>query len=291
MKACCTGWLALVAAAAVQAQVGPSASVVEPRAFGYLVGDVLQRRVTVDVPPGWVLDPESLPPVRRPGQALELRRLRWQGGPELLLEYQVFLAPRDVYTLEAPPLKLRFHGPGGERGLRIDAWPVTVAPLLPAEISPRTGLGDMRPDAPPPLFDLGPAQQRLSAYAALLALAAIYLLHVYVGLPWLARRSRPFGRAWRPLMLAVMTPDVGGQRRAFEEIHRALNATAGEALFAAGLEPFLHRHPHFAPLRPDLTDFFRRSEAGFFAGQWGDDSRAWLLELGRRCRNLERGSA
>ena len=36
----------------------------EPRAFGWQVGDVVQRRITVEVPEGLVLDENSLP---RPG--------------------------------------------------------------------------------------------------------------------------------------------------------------------------------------------------------------------------------
>lgn len=68
----------------------------EPRAFGYQVGDLVQRRVWVDLPEGLVLDEASLPKPGARGRALELRALRRtsSGGREALeFEYQVFLSP------------------------------------------------------------------------------------------------------------------------------------------------------------------------------------------------------
>jgi mxaA protein len=288
------GWLTALACHSVFAQGTLSAQSQEPRAFGYFVGDVLQRRVQLSVPAGLVLDVNSLPRTRRPGQALELRRVQWQGGPELLLEYQVFMAPTEVRTLEAPPLKLRFTGGsgvgGGEQFLRVEAWPVTVAPLVPADVSPRTGLGELRPDAAPPLLETAPTQQRLWAYGALLALACAYLVNVYVGLPWLGRRQRPFAQAFRELQ--AMPPAASAQqlRAAYERLHTALNASAGEVLFVSGLNRYLAAQPNYAPLRDELAAFFARSSASFFAGQdVGGDGPA-LLKLSQALRNAERGS-
>ena len=133
----------------------------DPRAFGYFVGDGVTRRIDVQVPTALQLDPESLPRAGRQGQALELRKVEWQRGgawapgdatqtATLTLDYQVFLAPREVRTLEMPPVLLRFTGGPRPQTLRIDAWPVTVAPLVPLEASPRHGLGDLRPDAAVP---------------------------------------------------------------------------------------------------------------------------------------------
>lgn len=272
------------------AQDAPALDVIEPRTFGYSVGDVLQRRVLLQLPPGWALDLSALPQTRRPGQALELRAARLQGS-ELRLDYQVFLAPTEVRTLEMPALQLRLAGAAGEQFLRLDAWPVTVAPLLPLEASPRTGLGAMRPDAEPPLIDTGPRQQRLGLYAAALALLGSCLVHVYVGLPWWGRRQRPFAQAWRSLR---RLPDVASQQQQREALllmHRALNASAGAVLFEAGLADFIAAQPRFAPLREGLTGFFQRSHDEFFAGRGSPPGVAWLRALCRACRDAERGSA
>lgn len=278
----------LLAAPAMAA--GPSAEFVEPRAFGYSVGDVLQRRVLLDLPAGLAPDLSSLPQARRPGQALELRAVRLEGR-ELRLDYQVFLAPTEVRTLEMPPLQLRLAGPAGEQFLRLDAWPVTVAPLVPLDVSPREGLGEMRPDVAPPAIPTAARQARLLAYATLLALAALYLLQVYIGLPWWGRRQRPFALAWRGLRGLPDTGSPPQQREAMRLLHQALNRSAGEVLFEAGVPAFVAAQPRFAPLHDRLVDFFQRSHALFFAGEGAAGDLRWLRELGRACRDAERGSA
>jgi mxaA protein len=268
----------------------------EPRAFGYTVGDVVSRRITLRVPDGLRLDPDSLPRAGARGRALELQRVvlhkSLAGVPEALqLDYQVFLAPREVRVLEMPPIELRFDGPERPQTLRIDAWPVTVAPLAPVEPSPREGLGEMRPDREPPRVDTYAARVRLALEAGAIVLLLAYLASVYLVLPWAAQRRRPFGRAWKTLSMLPARPDATQRRAAFECVHAALNETAGEVLFEPGLDRFVARRPRFAPLRDDLVRFFADSRAEFFAG--GDDTvdARWLVVFCRRCRDLERGAA
>ena len=277
----------------------------DPRAFGYFVGDVVTRRIDVQVPAALQLDPESLPRAGRQGQALELRQVEWQRGgvgaterATLTLGYQVFLAPREVRTLEMPPVLLRFTGGPRPQTLRIDAWPVTVAPLVPLEVSPRHGLGSLRPDAAAPLIDTRASRWRLAVYGVVAAALLAYLAHVYLALPWLARRARPFGLAWLALRGLSARSSSDEVRVAMQRLHQALNATAGRVVFENGVDAFVATHPRFEPLRADLLDFFARSRREFFGdaradrGDRGDAVEAgWLLSLCRRARDAERGSA
>ena len=268
----------------------------EPRAFGYTVGDVVSRRITLRVPDGLKLDPDSLPQPGARGRALELQRVVLHkslgGAPEALqLDYQVFLAPREVRVLEIPPIELRFDGSARPQTLRIDAWPLTVAPLAPVEPASREGLGEMRPDREPPRLDTFAARIRLAVEAGAGLLLLGYLAHVYLVLPWSAQRRRPFGRAWKTLSALPVRPDAAQRRAAFERVHAALNETAGEVLFEPGLDRFVALRPRFVPLRDDLVRFFADSRAEFFSG--GDDAAdaRWLVMFCRRCRDLERGAA
>ena len=269
----------------------------EPRAFGYTVGDVVSRRIALQVPAGLKLDEDSLPRAGARGRALELQRVvlhKSLGGvPDgLQLDYQVFLAPRELRVLEMPPIELRFGGAPRAQTLRIDAWPVTVGPLAPVEAATREGLGEMRPDREPPRIDTTPARMRLmlEGGAALLLLA--YLADVYVVLPWSAQRRRPFGSACRALSALPAQPDAARRRAAFERVHAALNETAGEVLFEPGVERFVALRPRFAPVRDDLVRFFAQSRVMFFAGRSDDAVDAqWLVAFCRRCRDLERGAA
>jgi len=285
----------LGSAAAAPVTLGASSD--EPRAFGYTVGDVVSRRIALQVPAGLKLDEASLPRAGARGRALELQRVVLHtslgGVPDALqLDYQVFLAPREVRVLEMPPIELRFDGSPRPQTLRIDAWPVTVAPLAPVEPSTREGLGEMRPDREPPRLDTGAARTRLALEAGAALLLLGYLANVYLLLPWAAQRHRPFGRAWKTLSALPPRPDATQRRAAFERMHAALNETAGEVLFEPGLERFITLRPRFASLRDDLARFFADSRSEFFAGG-GDDAvdARWLVAFCRRCRDLERGGA
>lgn len=272
------------------------AHVADPRAFGYFVSDVATRRITIDVPDGLTLDPASLPQIGQRGRALELRAAVLQshaGGRrlDLRLDYQIFLAPREVRVLEMPPVLLRFAGTPREQTLRIEAWPLSVAPLVPIDAPARNGLGELRPDVEPPLIDTAPVRTRLFVEAAFALLLLAYLAHVYLGLPWWARRHRPFGMAWRALRSIGSTESTAARRDAFEQMHLALNRTAGAVLFEPGLDRFIAAHPRYAALRADLAAFFQRSRREFFGTPGGQDDLRWLVALCRRCRDVERGSA
>ncbi|HET7793962.1 MAG TPA: hypothetical protein VFL64_11320, partial [Rhizobacter sp.] len=268
------------------------ATTIEPRAFGYHVGDVLERELIVHAPEGFVLDETKLPRPGARGKAVELqsvsRRSRAEGGGtrhELRLSYQVFFSPPEVRTLEIAPFSLGFQGEGREQLLRVDAWPVTVSPLVPTEVSPREGLGELRPDLAPPRLDTQPAQRRLWAYGVVLLLCAVYLGQVYLVAPWWDSRKLPFAHAWRHL-------PGDKPRAAFQRVHDALNQTAGEVLFEHGVDRFVAAQPRYAKLRAELLAFFQHSRREFFAGEQptASDGR-WLIEFCRKCRDAERGAA
>jgi mxaA protein len=271
----------------------------EPRAYGYQVGDHLQRRVVVHVPSGWTLDETSLPKPGGRGLALELRSVQRSvetviGGQRLQLDldYQVFLAPAAPRTVEIGAHRLRFAVAGRVEEALIEAWPVTIAPLVQVDAPTRRGLGEMQPDRPPPLVETAAPRARLAVYAGLAALLAADLLLAYLGPPWRAARNRPFGRAWRQLRGLPAQPDDARWRQACVTLHEALNRSAGEVLFERGLDDFVQRHAGFAPLRDDLQRFLRTTSAQFFGGAQRDaEDGRWLVTLARRCRDAERGLA
>ena len=285
-----------VAVCAVAAPEALSARSDEPRAFGYTVGDMVSRRIALQVPAGLTLDESSLPRAGTRGRALELQRVVLHtslfGVPEALqLDYQVFHAPREVRVLEMPAIELRFDGSLRPQTLRIDAWPVTVEPLVPVDAPTREGLGELRPDREPPPIDTGAARTRLALEAAAMLLLLGYLANVYLVLPWSAQRRRPFGRAWRQLSALPAQPDAAQRRAAFERVHAALNETGGEVLFEPGLHRFIASHPRFAPLRDEFARFFAVSRSEFFAGKSDAADVNWLRAFSRRCRDVERGAA
>lgn len=288
--------MGIAAGAATAAPDTLSARSDEPRAFGYTVGDTVSRRIELAVPAGLTLDQGSLPRAGARGRALELQRVvlhkSFSGALEALqLDYQLFIAPSEVRVLEMPSIELRFDGLPRPQTLRIDAWPVTVAPLAPIESPTREGLGELRPDREPPRVDTRAAGTRLALEAGGVLLLLGYLANVYLVLPWSAQRRRPFGRAWKQLGALPAQPDAAQRRAAFEQVHAALNETGGEVLFERGLDRFIASHPRFASLRDELVRFFVVSRSEFFAGRSDGADVNWLRAFSRRCRDIERGAA
>ncbi|MEJ8850598.1 hypothetical protein [Variovorax rhizosphaerae] len=296
-RAVLAGVLAAWACGASAMQLEATTS--EPRAFGYQVGDMVSRTVTVEQPDGLLLDETSVPRPGARGKALELRSVErsssgQSGGRrlEFKLAYQVFLSPPEPRTLEMPSFTLRFKGEPRAQELRIESWPVTVAPLVPVDVSSRHGLGELRPDAAPPLIDTRFGRYRLVAYGCVALVLLAWLAHVYIGLPWWGRAHRPFTMAWRTLRgLTPASPDAQW-REAYQRLHAALNQSMGEVVFEQGIDRFVGARPRFAHLRDDLATFFAQSRNEFFgAGAAAKADRNWLIEFCRRCRDAERGSA
>lgn len=283
------------------AQVELRATTEEPRAFGYQAGDLVTRVVQVDVPAGLKLDVDSLPAPGRLSAALDLRSLarseqRLAGGSRIRLEmvFQVFAAPVAPRIVDLPTLQLRLLDGARVQELRVDPWPLAVSPLGPEAASPRHGLGELRPDLPPPPADTRRLRAVVAAGGALAALIGGWLAIVYFGLPWWSRRHRPFGVAWRELQAArrggALAEDAAACALITRRLHAALNTSAGHVLFAEGVEAFVAAAPRYAPLRADLLRFFERSRHAFFAAAPQGDPR-WLLDLARALRDAERGTA
>lgn len=293
--------LVFVCAVAVAAVAADSLLTVipthEPRAFGYQVGDVVSRTVAVHVPNGLVLDESSVPRPGVSGTALELRRVARSittepGGRriELTLDYQVFVSPPQPRTFETPTFTLHFGGQPRAQEARIEGWPVTVSPLVPVDVSPRRGLGEWQPDTPPLLIDTTPGRTRLIAYAGAALVLLGYLAHVNLLLPTLSRANRPFMRAWRVLRRMPAGASELEWHASIQQLHEALNLTAGEILFEPGVDRFIDARPQFRHLRGDLATFFQLSRRTFFARVAQENSdRPWLIEFSRRCRDAERG--
>jgi mxaA protein len=251
----------------------------------------------VALPAGWQVDPQSVPQPGARGQALELRRV--EAGPnsnggsrrfEIELEYQVFLSPTAVRTLEIPAFKLVLTGPTRSEELRVEAWPVTVAPLVPVEPSPRRGLGELRPDREPPRVATAALATRLRLDAALAAGLIAAGVAGRLGAFWRAASDRPFNQAWRQLRRLGDDASPAQWREACRRIHEALNRSAGEVVFENGLARFVAAQPRFGAVQDELAAFLIRSRGEFFGGaarQSGDV--AWLVGLSRRLRDAERG--
>ena len=270
-------------AVAAKAQVD-SVTVIKPRLFGYFVGDVLRDEVEVRVKDGTELESASVPQPGPLNQWLELVSSRVETARDgsgrlyrIHLAYQTFYPALDARQLTVPGFILSFKSPSGLSSTEVPDWSFGISPLR--EVLPRakaSGGQYMQPDVLPSFYDT-----RRDAYFAFgllaAALAALVLLaHHLVWWPFAAREQRPFTAAARTVRNALAAEDSGrGYREALLALHRAVNTTAGHAVFPEDLPSFFIQHPAFARLQDEFARFFVSSQSLFF----GDNQPAAFAAL------------
>jgi mxaA protein len=286
---------ALFCALAAGAALAQAVRTQEPRAYGYVVGDIVERHAELTLPAGARIVEASLPRRGRIDSWLELRDVALRphrGGADLHLVYQVVNAPRQVATIELPALSLELEG-AAQRGIDVEAWPITVSAMTPNFVIARAGLEELQPDIAPQHEPLRP---RLLRLALLLALSAgvLYLLALrrFPQLAWWRRRA-PFRSAWLDLRRIARQRDGDeAYRAALQRLHAAFDAAAGQALFAERLEPLFDAQPQLRPLVGEVAQFYARSRRTFFAGaaaaSHDDGDMPALLALARRLAQSER---
>ena len=203
------GPTALLLAAIVCASPCSQAAVKElkltaPRPFGYVIGDIIEHRVSLVLDRGFELDPASIPEPGRASRLLALNEAELDSEARngesrhtIRLRYQVVNTPSSVTGAGTPHLSLRVLGPEGDLPVVIPAWGFTVGPVVtPEERSPGR-LPSLRPALPPPLIPTDAHTARVIALGAL----ALALLVPIVRDRLAGRRgpaaARHFDRAYR----------------------------------------------------------------------------------------------
>lgn len=267
----------------------------QPRAFGYQIGDKLERIVRLTLANPNRLDVDSLPERGRISASLaidepriEERRQRASIDYEITLTYQIINVHPEVTDIPVPHHDIRY-GNGDEKfQILIPASRIGVSVLRG-----RTGGPDMQPDQPPVI--LPQERTRIAALAAVFALSLGALMLLYWGLPF-AATSGPFVRAHRRLRaLRAEQLDDARYGAVLQLIHQGFDETAGRTVFPEHLDEFFAAHQAFETSREPIVEFFMRSRTHFFGATAdpGSDrySYADLSRFVMELRNIERGLA
>jgi mxaA protein len=258
----------------------PEAKVQQPRAFGYVLGDVITQRVLLESASA-PFEPAKLPGTQRVGLWLERRAARVESADDnkrwLIVEYQLINAPRILATITVPPLLLESSD---EARLLVPEWSVSVSPLTPQSSAFDTaGMGELRPDRPAPLIRTAPIKRQVWRW--FLALTAT--VAVWAG--WTMWRNRvaalnqPFARAWHEMRrLDSASP------QAWQTLHRAFDRTAGRVMHAETLPLLFEQAPHLQPLRARIEEFYAASSERFF----GAGTQSATVSIHAFCEELQR---
>jgi mxaA protein len=262
-----------------------SVKLVTQRQFGYFVGDVVHSEVDVAVDEGVDLIRASVPQPGPLNSWLEIVGSRIEEDSadgaklyRLYFDYQNFYPALDSRNLDVPGFPLSFTSGGKTISAQVPGWSFLISSLR--EVLPEakaSGADYMQPDVSPPGFDL--LRDRVALYAFLAATLAAFVLLAYhlAWWPFGTRAKRPFtDGARRVRKLLDARQNGSGYRDALLTLHRAVDATAGHAVFAEDLPEFLDEAPAFSRLKEEFSLFFRSSRQAFF----GDNLAAATADFG-----------
>lgn len=257
----------------------PEATVQQPRAFGYVLGDIITQRVLLEID-GKRFEPK-MPATQRLGIWLERRAARIESADDgrrwLLIDYQLITSPRILTTINVPPLLL--VAAQGDAKLLVPTWSISISPLTPHSVFDATGLGELRPDRQAALIATAPMRRQLWLWLIALAATLAAWLAWAKWRNWLAEMNQPFARAWHEIQQLDATSP-----QAWQTLHRAFDRTAGRVMHIESLSLLFDRAPHLQPLRPQIEEFFTASSERFF----GSGTPSATVSIRSLCESLRR---
>jgi len=269
--------------------------VVNPRPFGYVIGDTIKRRIETEVSRPFALENDKLPKVGRAGTWLDLREIKLDRSPRLgsthyrlTLTYQLVNSPEAVENLALPKVSLSFASGNKVVAQNAPEYLFSAAPITPPQVLGGEGLDAMREDQPPIPIPNTLHRVLFLLSLAISILALLYMAYLRFGFPW--QRPRPFALAYRDLRrLAKEAGSDEAFRQGMRRVHRALDQTAGRPLFPGELDKFFVKHPRFANMQRPTQRFFEISQSEFFGKGAREQPMEWLVKFCREWRAAEAG--
>jgi len=273
---------------------------------GYTVGDIIEREVILTIKAPYKLIDTSLPITgyekRYKGQlvGIELKSIshvkkesKQKTVHHIKLAYQVFTNNVVAKPASLGPEYLNLINTSNPKELvkyRVPSLSIAVSPI--AIFGQVKIENNMSPFLGPLLLSDSKERQALKISLAAIALSLIGLLYILGKHAWLPRMGGAFAKSFRAVR---KTPDnAEGLKQAVSALHLALNTTAGMSIFNDNLDAFLHQHPNFHPVKPEIQEFLNLSRHVYFEPSFkprsiDHNAHQWLVQFARHCRDCERG--
>ncbi len=233
------------------------------RAFGYVIGDVLEQGILLEAD----VDLVGIPPERRVDEWLERvsstvvtkkKNQRW-----LMMQYQVTNSPLIARSISLPALEINTSN---GQDLQVSAWFFSLSPLAPVNSADAASQPLLQPDRTPQLSNMATQVRRL--IYSLVALGTV--LVAWVGWWFLRQRADtkrlPFAHAWSEIR-KMGHKQLDTKPEAWFALHHAFNGCAGRTINSSTVDELIRQKPWLHSLQSNIDDFYALSSARFFAEQ------------------------
>lgn len=270
--------------------------------MGYVVGDVFTRTVELKVQNPYKLTDASIPTKGLNQKGIELRAVTMTEKQtsktrdyHLQLEYQIFNSGATVKKLVITQYPLVITSAGKSFKINVPAWEFRVSPLaVNGEVYIEK---DMSPFRAPLLVDTTQTQNLLGVFLMLTLIATCGLIYINADHAWFPRMGGPFAMCYRKI--CHFKDEANDESEALLQetttsIHHAFNQTFGENVFANDVDTFVQKHPAFANIKHEISQFFQTSNQVLFAVNAHDKTHVSitnLIQFCAQCRHCERNIA
>jgi len=263
------------------------------RDAGYMLGDLLDERIDIDLPPGTSLDAESLPAPGRVAPWMEVRSARLQRAESpssavVLITYQIFAEVETATRVPLPEIKLRVIQGEEKRPLIVPSRSFLLSPGLPSSLTDQDR--ELKPSPTPQMLAMWPNVVGVAIALVIALMCGAYLLWAYDRLPFLPRSPGPLLRLWRrSRRIGENVPDAE-RDELLRGLHAAFNRSAGETLYPSTLHRLFERSAFLTPLRESIERLFQASWNRFYgAPGMPVPSMSEALAILHRAADRERG--
>ncbi|WP_036299761.1 hypothetical protein [Methylotenera sp. L2L1] len=264
------------------------------QSHGIQVGDVLSRKIVLEVKAPYQLSQQTLPMKGTRTNDVELSQISitQTASQEAIrysidLRYQVFSAVFVPSVLQLPAEKFALTGGAQALSVNLPAWKFWFSPLAPKGMT--KARENMHMQFKPTLIDLKPYANKVLVFSGMLIVGLLGLVYINADKRWLPFMNGAFAKAHRKLKKLPRNED--GEKQALSHMHLAFNQLHGGNLFVNELNEFLSKHPAFVKFAKEIEAFFEQSNQSLFAQktQNSEQLMADLMVLSRRLRDCERG--
>jgi len=263
--------------------------ITEPRQFGYVLGDKIERVFLVESAKNVQLNKEKLKLGRIDTwfSVVDLRDLGVSSGkPKFSLTYQVINVPEVPSMVEIASRPVHILADGKPRAIQVPKLLVTIAPLTPRLVSNMDGLENIQPDEDVGMISSINTENRLQLYLLILILP--FSLLIYCWMPWdrvFKNKNLPFNKGRREVLVLLKLKQDNFEEKSLRIFHNALNKTFKKTIFVEEVREACKKVPPYIPLIEELEYFLRCSQKYFYS----EESFTYTAEEKERfCRLMDK---
>ncbi len=261
----------------------------EPRQFGYVLGDKIERTFVVESAKQVELNKEKLK-LGRIDTWFSVVNIRDSGvssnKPKFSLTYQVINVPETPSMVEIASRTIDVIVDGKPKAIQVPKLLVTIAPLTPRLVSNMDGLENIQPDEDVGMISSINTENRLQLY--LLVLILPFSLLIYCWVPWdrfFKNKNLPFNKGRREVLVLLKLKQDNFEEKSLRIFHNALNKTFKKTIFVEEVREACKKVPSYAPLIEELEYFLRCSQKYFYS----EESFTYTAEQKERfCRLMDK---